>query len=117
MRISDCSSDVCSSDLTEHRARVDDAQRERSGGLITGLLVGENRKRRLGGVLIGLAARATERDAERVVARRQIAFTQQIASLLDAVRHRPGIESAAGQLLLVEALRPDRKSTRLNSSH
>src|SRR3546814_4503759 len=99
MRISDWSSDVCSSDLLAYALRLVDRAQLKAINLR--LLVGKRFRR---AEIVPLA----ESYADRVVAR----------GLHPAALDQIAADRAAGyRLLLATASFQDRKSTRLNSSH
>src|SRR3546814_8226888 len=106
MRISDWSSDVCSSDLmvepqqviVAHRAEIGEAPRDRLRILL-------NR--------IAARCRAIEADAARVGA---VVIGRVPFGTIEIADPRRGAVMMAGRHLVREAER-DRKSTRLNSSH
>src|SRR3546814_9736284 len=91
MRISDWSSDVCSSDLAEGIAQVDD---------------------QLGSAL-RLAPAGLLADAHQEMQRQRDAAAEQDGSQRQLPRHQGGDEAVDHRLYQVG----DRKSTRLNSSH
>src|SRR3546814_6457587 len=121
MRISDWSSDVCSSDLFDDQAQ---AKAPANAPIRPNRRLGDDAARRMTHAMILLepidklphaagAAGFVSRDAEDAIARhllRPMLFADREIALLagfDAYGRLAGLESAAG----------DRKSTRLNSSH
>src|SRR3546814_2413107 len=112
MRISDWSSDVCSSDLGEHDLAVlghlfsgDVAHREIH-------VVAEDVRHDHGG-----GARAVAVDGLHIAAERRVQETMDLAlGVVEATGARPAIGAAENSARTVSVAK-DRKSTRLNSSH
>src|SRR3546814_8023487 len=101
MRISDWSSDVCSSDLP----------RRLLGGF---LLAGDRSRRALAGPRVGLGALAAHRQALAVA---QAAVAAEVHQALDVHGH-VAAQVALDHVVAVDGLADaDRTSTRLNSSH
>src|SRR3546814_10634565 len=116
MRSSDWSSDVCYSDLRERILRQDDIEvrnhRERRGDDLVAVADADGIERRVQGRSAGI-------EGDRIF-RADLLGERRLEAIVHAARRaRPeaGIEHLAEIVEFAFAESPDRKSTRLNSSH
>src|SRR3546814_3130305 len=115
MRISDWSSDVCSSDLAKHRIMWETVWESRMGNLTVAAVKNAKPGRHSDGA--GLILFVTSKKGKSWVLRAQVAGQRRDIGLGSFLADPP-FDKAARQLREETPLfERDRKSTRLNSSH
>src|SRR3546814_8676310 len=114
MRISDWSSDVCSSDLA---ARAPDRRGDIAAALAQ-LVVGVGRARDIDGrPVFGYKCPSYPRSGQVAVLENAFAKVRPRENHAERIERRPGLDRAAADHAALRKRPRDRQSTRLNSSH
>src|SRR3546814_5293879 len=111
MRISDWSSDVCSSDLSEQRLGAGILELEADIALAQRRAQHYGKAAELQDAVVGGNETGPVGAGERDTAARPVAFRDKAAS------HAVGHASERGEAVAARGVHQDRKRTRLNSSH